>query len=50
MKPKAAGKAKPKATAEEPPPKTKKNRMAIGMAMATKKTKRRMKFGTRICV
>ena len=46
MKPKAAGKAKPKATAEEPPPKTKKNRMAIGMAMATKKTKRRMKFGT----
>ena len=48
MKPKAAGKAKPKATAEEPPLKKKKqNRMAIGMAMATKKTKRRMKFGTR---
>ena len=49
MKPKAAGKAKPKATAEEPPLKNKKkqNRMAIGMAMATKKTKRRMKFGTR---
>ena len=48
MKPKAAGKAKPKATAEEPPLKNKKTKQDgdWDVAMATKKTKRRMKFGT----